>query len=350
MIGRALGLALMLLAALPAAAAEPSFAGKQVTVLITVPPGGGTDSQARLIGRFLQRHLAGSPAFLFINMPGAAGIVATNHLVQRTKPDGLTLLAASGEGLDPLTLRNPSTHYDPRTLAMVGGTSTGGTIIVLRKSARARLTDAAADPVVFGSVSSRTSTIMALWGAEYLGWNLRWVLGYASTPSLTLAINQGEIDMTGTSTILQLKQLLGSGDFLGLAQAGSYRGGRLVAREDYPDIPLFPPDIESRLAGNEVTAREAFDYFLFSSAVGKWLALAPGTPQELVRAWRDAYRRTCEDADFLAAARAEIGEDFAPMPVEDLTLAAKRLAETSDAALAFEAGLKTKHGLANPAN
>lgn len=348
MIARALmlGLALLLLPGLPAAAAV-SFAGKQVTVLITVPAGGGTDSQARLVGRFLQRHLPGAPPFLFINMPGASGIVATNHLVQRTKPDGLTLLAASGEGLDPATLRNPSTHYDPRALTMIGGTSTGGTIIVLRKSALPRLTDPAAEPVVFGSVSSRASTIMALWGAEYLGWHLRWVLGYASTPALTLAISQGEIDMTGTSTILQLKQLLGSGDFLGLAQAGSYRGGRLLAREDYPDIPLLPPQIEGRLAG---TAREAFDYFLFSSAVGKWFALAPSTPAELAQAWREAYRRTSGDPDFLAAARAEIGEDFAPMPAEDLTLAAKRLAETSDAALAFEAGLKTKHGLANPAN
>ena len=147
--------------------------------------------------------------------------------------------------------------------------------------------------------------------------------------------------------LVDLKQLLGSGDFLGLAQAGSYRGGRLISREDYPDIPLLPPQIEGRLAG---TAREAFDYFLFSSAVGKWLALAPGTPDDLARAWREAYRRTSADADFLAAARAEIGEDFAPMDPVDLTLAAKRLAETSDAALAFEAGLKTRHGLANSAN
>ena len=348
MIARALtlGLALLLPASL-AMAAEASFAGKQVTVLITVAAGGGTDTQARLVGRFLQRHLTGSPAMVFINMPGAAGVVATNHLVQRTKPDGMTLLAASGEGLDPATLRNPSTHYDSRALVMVGGTSTGGTIIVLRKSAMPRLKDSAAEPVVFGSVSSRTSTVMAVWGAEYLGWHLRWVLGYASTPALTLAINQGEIDMTGTSTILQLKQLLGSGDFIGLSQAGSLRGGKLVGREDYPDIPLFPPEIEGRLSG---VAREAFDYFLYTSLVGKWFALAPDTPADLVEGWRAAYRRTSADPEFLAAARAEIGEDFAPMPAEDLTLTAKRLAETSDAALAFEAGLKSRHGLAGPAN
>jgi tripartite-type tricarboxylate transporter receptor subunit TctC len=341
--GLALALALLLSASRPAAA-EVSFAGKQVTMLITVSAGGGTDTQARLVGRFLQRHLPGAPNIVFINMPGAAGVVATNHLVQRTKPDGLTLLAASGEGLDPATLRNPSTHYDSRALVMVGGTSTGGTIIVLRKSAMPRLKDSAAEPVVFGSVSSRTSTVMAVWGAEYLGWHLRWVLGYASTPALTLAINQGEIDMTGTSTILQLKQLLGSGDFVGLAQAGSYRGGELVGREDYPDVPLFPPQITPKLAG---VARQAFDYFLFSNVVGKWFALAPGTPDDLAAAWRAAYDQTSADPEFLAAARAEIGEDFAPMPAADLTLAARRLAETSDAALAFEAALKTKHGLAN---
>ena len=192
MIARAwmLGLAFLLCGGGPAAA-EVSFAGRQVTVLITVSAGGGTDTQARLVGRFLQRHLPGAPAILFVNMPGAAGVVATNHLVQRTSPDGLTLLAASGEGLDPATLRKPATHYDPRALVMVGGTSTGGTILVLRRSAAPRLTDSRADDVVFGSVSSRTSTVMAVWGAEYLGWNLRWVLGYASTPALTLAINQG---------------------------------------------------------------------------------------------------------------------------------------------------------------
>ena len=347
-MGAALRLASMLLllvAGFPAAA-EVSFTGKLVTMLITVSAGGGTDTQARLVGRFLQRHLPGAPQIVYVNMPGAAGVVATNHLVQRTKPDGLTLLAASGEGLDPATLRKPATHYDPRDLVMVGGTTTGGTILVLRKSALPRLTDAAADPVVFGSVSSRTSTVMALWGADYLGWNLRWVLGYASTPALTIAISQGEIDMTGTSTILQLKQLLGSGDFIGLAQNGSYESGRLTAREDYPGIPLFPPEITGKLAG---TAREAFDYFLFSSEVGKWFALAPGTPPELARAWRAAYARMARDPDFLAAAHSEIGEDFAPMAAEDLTLAAKRLAETSDAALGFEAALKARHGLANSA-
>ena len=66
------------LAALPlvaaAQAAEVSFKDRAISMLITASPGGGTDTQARLVGRYLQKYLPGNPAIVYVNMPGAAGI------------------------------------------------------------------------------------------------------------------------------------------------------------------------------------------------------------------------------------------------------------------------------------
>lgn len=75
-----------------AAGAQPiSLAGKTITILVGNPPGGGYDRFGRLVARHLGRHLPGNPAVVVQNMPGAAGIVAANHLYNVARPDGLTI-------------------------------------------------------------------------------------------------------------------------------------------------------------------------------------------------------------------------------------------------------------------
>src|SRR5215212_9586420 len=76
-----------------AAAAEPvSFKGKTVTMIVAYAAGGGTDLTGRLIAPYLTKFLPGNPAVVVQNMPGASGTRAMNHIVQRTQPDGLTIL------------------------------------------------------------------------------------------------------------------------------------------------------------------------------------------------------------------------------------------------------------------
>ena len=55
-------------------------------------PGGGVDAEARLLAKYLERHLPGNPAVTVRNMPGAAGWFAANWFEQFAKPDGLQLL------------------------------------------------------------------------------------------------------------------------------------------------------------------------------------------------------------------------------------------------------------------
>ena len=74
---------------------------------------------------------------------------------------------------------------------------------------------------------------MTVWGAEYLGWNLRWIYGYPGSRELQLAIRQGEIDMWATQNAKLVKDLQREGVVQIVATEEDQR------REDFPDVPSF---------------------------------------------------------------------------------------------------------------
>jgi tripartite-type tricarboxylate transporter receptor subunit TctC len=79
-------------AALPAVsriARTQAYPTRPVRVIVGFPPGGGSDTLARLWGQWLTERL-GRP-FVIENRPGAAGNIATEAVV-RSPPDGYTLL------------------------------------------------------------------------------------------------------------------------------------------------------------------------------------------------------------------------------------------------------------------
>lgn len=91
LFGAALIGAALLGAATPALAATPAagFPSRPITIIVTFPPGGGTDLLARKLGALLERSL-GSPVIVE-NRPGASGNIGAS-LVARAAPDGHTLL------------------------------------------------------------------------------------------------------------------------------------------------------------------------------------------------------------------------------------------------------------------
>ena len=56
------------------------YKGKTVNVLIGVGAGGEYDLQARLVARFLGKHIPGNPLVVAQNMTGAGGLKMANYL------------------------------------------------------------------------------------------------------------------------------------------------------------------------------------------------------------------------------------------------------------------------------
>src|SRR5437764_6732684 len=94
-----------------------------------------------------------------------------------------------------------------------------------------------------------------VWGIEFLGWNVRWVLGYPGTSELVFALERGEIDMTSTGNASQIRRLLDTGRIKILARFES--GG--VVRSEFGDAPTFVAMMEGKIG--EPAALKGFDYY-----------------------------------------------------------------------------------------
>jgi tripartite-type tricarboxylate transporter receptor subunit TctC len=321
-----------------------SFQGKTITMIIGSSPGGGTDISGRLIAGFLAAHLPGSPNVIVRNIPGAQGVTAMNYFVQQVAPDGLTVIMGSTSQADPLLYRKSASHFDPTKFAILGGAGRGGTVLLIRKDAEARLYDKSKPPVIMGSLGGvpRSGMQTTAWGIALLGWNAKWVVGYPGTNDLLLALDRGEIEMTSTGNLFHIKKLLSSGNLKILTQSGAMKNGQMVPRPEFGDAPPVAILMQGKIA--EPLAQQAFDYWASLTALDKWFALPPNTPEPFVRAYREAFKRASADPAFAEAGK-KVSDEFEAMSHEDVGLLIQKLGATSPEALAFISTMLRKQGL-----
>jgi tripartite-type tricarboxylate transporter receptor subunit TctC len=109
-IARAAALMLSLAAAFPILAQYPA---RTVTIVVPFPPGGGTDTGARLLAQQLTQRWG--QTVVVENKPGAAGALGADA-VSKAKPDGYTLLMGNfgTQSINP-TLYAKKLAYNPDT-------------------------------------------------------------------------------------------------------------------------------------------------------------------------------------------------------------------------------------------
>jgi len=71
--------------------AAPFYKDKTIRIVVGFTAGGLYDQYARLLARYMGKHLPGNPNIIVQNMPGAGSIIATNYVSSVAKPDGLAL-------------------------------------------------------------------------------------------------------------------------------------------------------------------------------------------------------------------------------------------------------------------
>lgn len=286
----------------PAAAAEDvSFAGKTITMTVGVAAGSGIDLYGRVLGRYLVQHLPGHPSLVVINQPGAGGLVGHNSWAKKAKPDGLEVTVGGLTEIDPASLLRANVQYDPTSFNYVGGLGAPSQALFINKDAVARLRDKSAPPVVMGAISQviRGGYYQPLWGVAFLGWNLRWVHAYEGTPELRQAMERGEVDMSSFGNVKDIDNLLKSGKFSVVSQSGSVSNGKVAARPELGDAPIFADLVRGQI--KDPLAQLAYDYGENASQVGRWFALPPATPDSILAVYLKAYEATVSDPDYIAA-------------------------------------------------
>ena len=92
------------------ATAQAAWPSKPVRIVLQFPPGGSTDSVARILAQSMSASL-GQPV-LVENRPGADGAIA-GDFVARAEPDGHTFFLASNTPMMQVPLLKKNPPYDP---------------------------------------------------------------------------------------------------------------------------------------------------------------------------------------------------------------------------------------------
>ena len=322
------------LASLPAAAQNISFAGKTIAMTIGFEAGNRVDFYGRILGKTLSRYLPGQPATIVMNRPGAGGVIALNEWNAKAEANGLFVTVGGQTQLDMDALSRMQARYQPAKFRYIGGLSAPSQGLFVNKEALPRLADKSAKPDVMGMVGStlRTGYYQTLWGAAFLDWNVKWVPGYPSTGDVRNALERGEVDMSAFGSSLDIDHLLSIGTLTVASQSGAIVGGKMSSRPVFGATPVISDLVKGKI--RDPLARKAYEYSENAIQVGMWVALPPGTPDNIVNAWVAAFEATVKDPQF----QAEWGKLDPDSPVAfkpDLEALVAELPKVSSAALAF---------------
>jgi tripartite-type tricarboxylate transporter receptor subunit TctC len=176
--------------------AQPFYAGKTIKLIVGLPPGGGADAYARLVQRHLGRHIAGTPAILIQNMPGAGSLRSVMAL--NASPDDGTVMAHFSSALLSEAITAPErVRVDFRNYAWLGNVSEDVRVCYLRSASGIRnwRDMIARNEVVFGATAQgNAGNVDTAMLRNLFGVKLKQVSGYAGSAEKRLAVEKGEID------------------------------------------------------------------------------------------------------------------------------------------------------------
>lgn len=283
---------------------EAFYKDKTVSLVVSSSTGGGYDTLARMVARFLPRHIPGKPQLVVRNMPGAGGIVATNHLYNIAAKDGTVIGAVQNNTpFEPL-YGTKQANYDASKFNWLGSPSVEtGLLTISAKSPVKTLADARKTELRLGSSGANsTPSFYARLLSATLGLKLNVIVGYPGQNDALLAMERGEIDgypsafynslmATRPTWIPEHKVNL-------LVQYGSEK------EEKIPNVPFIFDEVKNE--ADKTLWRVA----VAPLGVGRPYLLPPGVPADRVAAMRKAFLAAITDPEFVAEqAKVKLGAD-----------------------------------------
>jgi tripartite-type tricarboxylate transporter receptor subunit TctC len=276
--------------------ATPAFAqdyyqGKTVSLYAGRPPGGGVDSEMRLVAQFLGDNIPGHPRIIALNMPGAGGVVLGNYLYNVAPKDGFTIGMAGRTAflLSPVE-SNGNARYDLSKFSWIGSAASSNFILWLRKgcgiTTLAQLRETHKTLTIGGSGNGNSDTIIPELLTKYEHFPFKVIRGYPGTADEILAMQRGEIDGMYTSR-------------------GSFPSDPVASGLAVPIFQTFPEESNLPLVQDVATnPREKTLLGLFSVVLKVGLALVapPGVDPKQVEILRAAFMKTVTSKEYIAEA------------------------------------------------
>jgi tripartite-type tricarboxylate transporter receptor subunit TctC len=297
------------------------FKGKTVNIVVSYAPGGGYDNYSRLLSRHLGDHIPNKPTVIVQNMPGGAGITASNYIYVVAPKDG-TMIAAVDQNIPMLQLLGgKGVQYDMAKVQWLGNiASSNGVAMYWHGTPFRTIDDAKANEITMGATGANDDAwVYAKTMNALLGTKFKLIRGYAGTSAVNIAIESGEVQSMGRSTYYgfasQRPDWVREKKVIFFVQLGFEK------QPELPDVPMLSDLVQ----GDEAKQIAALVSLPTSIGYSHWLA--PEVPGARVEVLRTAYTATLKDTELLADAK-KANLEVLPKTAEQLAALIKQTSGT----------------------
>jgi tripartite-type tricarboxylate transporter receptor subunit TctC len=272
------------------------YKGKQMSMVIGIPAGGGYDIYARLVARHMSKHIPGQPTFVPQNMPGGGELTAANYVVNTATQNGTVIGAVVRTVPFQPLYGNAAAKFDPLTVNWLGSANQDVGLFVAWHTAPAQtVQDLFKNEVVVGANPAGSDTITYANILKYLfDAKLKIVSGYPGSEDIALAMQRGEVEATPNYSWASLQR---HEDWIADKKVRILLQNGLKKLADFPNVPLIMD-----LARNDED-RAILELILGQTTFGRPYFMGPKVPADKVSVMRTAFMATMADEDFLTEAK-----------------------------------------------
>lgn len=303
----------------------PFYQGKTIRIIVGFTPGGFYDRWARLLARYMPKHIPGNPEMIVQNMPGASSVIASNYVYNVAKPDGLTVgMPINSLYLDQFVGRK-EVQFDVRKFEWIGTQEKYSTMLYMRADAPYKsigdILRAKEPPKCGATGTASTGYIVPKLLEETLGAKFNIVLGYPGGSEIDVAVERGEVICRGQD----IASHFGREPFINWHQRGFDRHLVQDPHKRDPRLPDTPTiwELMDEFKTPEISRRVS-QVILTTNEFGRAMMAPPGTPPERVKILREAYAKAMRDPELIAEAK-KGRMDMEPFPGEYLQTLAKEV-------------------------
>ncbi len=181
-----------------APAPEEFYRGKVIRIIVGFSAGGGFDTYARALSRYMGKYVPGNPTIIVENMVGAGSLISANYIYRVAKPDGLAIGAFNGNQILGQLIGGQGISFDPRKMEWMGAPGYNHDLCVLNQKTGITSAEqwlAAKTPMrLGGSAPGATTDDTAKILKEAIHLPMRLITGYKGTADIRVAVESGEID------------------------------------------------------------------------------------------------------------------------------------------------------------
>ena len=271
------------------------YKNRSVSLVIGYSVGGGYDAYARLLARYIGKHIPGEPSIIPQQMTGAGSLRAANYIFSVAPKDGSVLGTFSRSmGIAPLL---GQADFDSRKFTWLGSVTDDDTTCVTWNTSPIKAwNDFLSKPFKLGGLGADSDPdIWALLYKNVFGAKAQLVTGYPGTNDVALAMERGEVDglcgLSWSTIRTRHAEWLANHSVNIIVQA---------ALKKEPDIAFVPLATDLATTPEQ---RQIIRLLLASQAMARPFVAPPEVPEDRKAALIAAFDATMTNPDFLAEAR-----------------------------------------------